>query len=74
MTGYKDILIDLPDSECEETVGFLNDTLADDTEAIRQRQDDMARQYDETEENSSVTIPQTTLTNERNLNYEHQPV
>jgi len=43
MVGYKDMLLDLPDSEYEEAVGFLNDTLADDAETIRQWQDEMAR-------------------------------
>ena len=45
MIGYKDILIDLPDSEYEEAIGFLNDVLADDVEAIRQWQDDMTELY-----------------------------
>jgi hypothetical protein len=40
MIGYKDMLFDMPDSEYEKAMGFLNETLADDAEAIRQWQDD----------------------------------
>ena len=57
MMGYKDILLDMPDSEYEEAVGFLNDVLADDTEAIRQWQDDLTEHY---------------FNQKRNLNNEYQ--
>ena len=36
MIGYKDILLDLPDSVYEKTVGFLNDRRTD-TLAVRRR-------------------------------------
>jgi len=45
MMGYKDVLSDMPDSEYEEVIGLLNDTLADDAEAVRQWQDERTIDY-----------------------------
>jgi len=59
MIGYKDIVLDLPDSEYEEAIGFLNEVLSDDAEAIRQWQEGMTELY----------------SNQKGkLDYEHQPV
>jgi len=45
MIGYKDILLDMSDSEYEEAVDFLNDVLTDDVEAIRQWEEGMDTFY-----------------------------
>jgi hypothetical protein len=45
MTGCKDVLVDLPDSEYEEAVGFLNDTLAVTAEEWREYCDGNSELY-----------------------------
>ena len=51
--GYKDMLDNMSDSEYEEVVGFLNDTLADDAEALRQWQDDLTEFHSNQQENNN---------------------